>query len=185
MTSTTCQHCGGSLLLLRDGARFCSTKCRVYARRKAEKSPIPALLTTNNRWVRWKIAPRGGRMTKVPLTVEGRAASSTDAATWSSYAEATRSTVGDGLGFVLTGDGISCVDLDHVIVDGIMDCRAIEFLATLDAFYVELSPSGDGIHAWVDHGSPDGRKVYTLENGLKVEWYSTGRYLTVTGKGLA
>jgi primase-polymerase (primpol)-like protein len=166
-------------------ARFCSDKCRNYARRNLAKKHLPALITGTNRWVRWKLVRRGGRMTKVPLTVDGHAASSTDAATWASYADAAQSTVGDGLGFVLTGDGISCVDLDHVIVDGVMDPRAAEFLESLDAFYVETSPSGDGVHAWVTHGSPNGRKVYTLDNGLKVEWYSTGRYLTVTGKVIA
>lgn len=86
------------------------------------------------------------------------------------------------MGFVLNGDGIACVDLDHVLVDGVLDPRARCFLDGLDSFYVEVSPSGDGIHAWVEGGSPDGRKVFTLEDGLKVEWYSTGRYLTVTGK---
>lgn len=163
-------------------ARFCSDHCRNYARRKSAKTALPMLITSKNRWVRWKFAPRAGRMTKIPLTLSGASASSTDSSTWSSFTEAARSKAGDGLGFVLNDDGISCVDLDHVIIDGVVDPRAIEFLNGLESFYVETSPSGDGLHAWVMNASPNGRKVYTLANGLKVEWYSTGRYMTVTGR---
>jgi primase-polymerase (primpol)-like protein len=121
-------------------------------------------------------------LTKVPLTVDGRLASSTNPGTWKDYAIAAASPVGEGLGFVLDGDGIACVDLDNVLIDGELDPRARRFLSTLSPFYVEVSPSGSGIHAWVDGGSPNGRKVFTLEDGLKVEWYSNGRFMTMTGK---
>lgn len=168
--------------LPRQGAKYCSQKCGTYARRLLKKSPIPSKLTDLDRWVRWKLVKRGGRLTKVPLTTDSKSASSTDSTTWATHAEARESSVGDGVGFVLNGDGIACVDLDHVLNDGVLDPRARRFLDQLDSFYVEVSPSGDGIHAWVEGGSPDGRKVFTLEDGLKVEWYSAGRYLTVTGK---
>lgn len=125
---------------------------------------------------------RGRKMTKMPIDLSGSPASSTDPATWSSYDDARGSSVGDGLGFVVNGDGLACVDLDGVLVDGVLDPRAARFLASLDAFYLEVSPSGSGVHAWLFGGSPDGRKVFSLEDGLKVEWYSDGRYLTVTGK---
>lgn len=156
-------------------ARFCKDRCRNYARREAIRGAVPKRLTEIDRWVRRDAAKR-------PLAVSGGMASSTDSATWSSYEAARNSERGTGLGFVLNGDGIACVDLDGVLVDGALDPRATEFLASLDSFYVEVSPSGSGIHAWVDGGSPDGRKVFTLDNGLKVEWYSDARYLTVTGK---
>lgn len=123
-------------------------------------------------------------MRKVPLTISGGAASSTDPATWSTYKTAAKSDHGAGLGFVLNGDGISCVDLDHVITDGELDPRAEELLAELDSFYMEISPSGTGVHAWTYEDSPAGRTVYTRPDGLKVEWYSTGRYMTVTGRPL-
>lgn len=115
------------------------------------------------------------------MTVSGLNASSTDPETWSSYSEAKSSCVGEGIGFVLNGDGIACVDLDGVLSDGVLDPRAESLLASLDSFYVEISPSGRGVHAWVRGGSPSGRKVYTQDDGLKVEWYSDGRYITVTG----
>lgn len=156
----------------RADAVVCSTRCRVRAHRKPL---LPAELTSRARWVRRDAAKR-------PLAVAGGMASSTDPATWCTYGEARKSERGAGLGFVLNGDGLACVDLDGVLADGALDPRASEFLASLDSFYVEVSPSGTGIHAWVLGGSPDGRKVFTLDNGLKVEWYSDARYLTVTGK---
>lgn len=117
---------------------------------------------------------------KVPLQVSGHAASSTDPATWAPFEDVRGSRY--GLGFVLNGDGVACVDLDGVLSDGVLDPRAVEFLATLEPFYVEVSPSGRGLHAWLWGGSPTGRKVYRLEDGLKVEWYSDKRFMTVTGE---
>lgn len=160
--------------LPRRGAKFCSQKCGTYYRRRLNRSPVPTELTSRDRWVRRNALKR-------PLTVTGRPASSTDASTWSSYSEAGSSSAGVGLGFVLNGDGISCVDLDGVLTNGALDDRAADLLKSLDSFYVEVSPSGKGVHAWVHGGSPSGRKVYTQDDGLKVEWYSSGRYITVTG----
>lgn len=157
--------------LYREGAKTCSGKCRV----RLSRQKLPIILTSRARWVRHDVAKR-------PLAVGGGMASSTDPATWSTYEDARKSDRGTGLGFVLNGDGVACVDLDGVLSGGALDPRAAEFLASLDSFYVEVSPSGSGIHAWVFGGSPDGRKVFTLDSGLKVEWYSDARYLTVTGK---
>lgn len=112
----------------------------------------------------------------------GRHASSADPSTWTTYAAAAASEVGDGLGFVLNGDGVACVDLDGVLDGERLDPRAADMLAELAPFYVEVSPSGRGLHAWVRHGSPDGRRVFTRPDGLRVEWYTDGRYLTVTGR---
>lgn len=172
MESRTCAGCGEPINLLRADAMACSARCR---KRVSRRPRIPVELTSRARWVRRSALKR-------PLTVAGKAASSTDARTWATYSEAHSSSAGVGLGFVLNGDGVACVDLDGVLVDGALDPRAADLLASLDSFYVEVSPSGRGVHAWVYGGSPDGRKVFKLANGLKVEWYSDGRYITVTGK---
>ncbi len=88
------------------------------------------------------------------------------------------------MGFVLNGDGLACIDLDGVLDGDTLDPRAVEFIDGLEVapFYVERSPSGRGLHLWTWQASPTGRARYKLENGLRVEWYSTGRYLTVTGE---
>lgn len=167
-----CRSCGDRF----DGrtdAVFCSSRCRVQFHRTRG---LPVELRSRARWVLW--TGRDGR--KVPLQVSGHAASSVDPMTWATFDAVRGSRL--PLGFVLDGDGVACVDLDQVLTDGVLDPRAVEFLATLEPFYVEVSPSGRGLHAWVWGGSPDGRKVYKLANGLKVEWYTDKRFMTVTGE---
>ncbi|WIA95814.1 hypothetical protein [Curtobacterium sp. MCBA15_004] len=163
-----CEWCGRSIVAKNRQARFCSSKCRVYAHR----NPLPKALTNADRWVR-----RDAR--KVPLTTTGTAASSTDAATWSTYAEAAASSTGVGLGFVL-GDGFACIDLDHCLVDGVPTAAAARFLEAYRGHHVEVSPSGDGLHIW-GTAEPGPGTVRTQDDGLHVERYSTGRYITVTG----
>ncbi len=173
MAESVCEFCGSSNLLARSGARFCSTKCRVYWHRAIGRLPVE--LTSRARWIRRSSS-------KVPLTVSGSAASSTNPSTWSTYSAASKSSAGAGLGFVLNGDGIACYDLDHCVTDGVLSPRAREFMTEHEGFYSEFSPSGDGIHIWV-HAPAGGGWRRTID-GLSVEFYSTGRYLTVTGKSL-
>lgn len=124
--------------------------------------------------------PRGGRLTKRPLTTWGAAASSTDPKTWAAYEEVKAAAVGDGIGFVLNGDGLAVYDLDHVLHDGVLHPSAVRFLAGNEHFYVEVSPSGDGLHVWTHAVAQKGwRRVL---DGISVEFYTTGRFMTVTGK---
>src|SRR5690606_1666864 len=97
--------CGERLTIAGRGRtpRYCSARCRVAAHRARW---IPVELTSRARWVRHE--------GKRPITPAGRAASSTDPRTWSTYREAARSKAGDGLGFVL-GAGIGCLDLDNCL----------------------------------------------------------------------
>jgi len=169
-----CGYCDKSIVSKNAQARFCSDKCRNYARLRRLRNPIPEELTSRARWLRRTAS-------KVPLTVAGSPASSTDESTWSTFEEARASSAGVGLGFAL-GDGIACIDLDHVIHNGKIDPRALALIESVDHFYIEESPSGDGIHVWLTAGPPDGRNKYALENGLRIEWYEHSRYITVTGK---
>jgi primase-polymerase (primpol)-like protein len=57
---------------------------------------------------------------------------------------------------------------------------ARRFLYKLPRTYVEVSPSGEGLHVWGRATVPTGRRV--LVDGLSVEVYGVGRYLTVTGE---
>jgi primase-polymerase (primpol)-like protein len=115
----------------------------------------------------------------VPLTVDGRPASSTDPTTWANYRDASRSTAGVGVGFVL-GGGIGCIDLDHCLDDGALAPWAQDILDACPATYVEVSPSGTGLHVWGRLAEARGRKI--RRDGQAVEIYSTGRYITVSGK---
>jgi primase-polymerase (primpol)-like protein len=117
---------------------------------------------------------------KVPLTTAGRAASSTDPATWADHATVRDSDAGVGAGFVLNGDGIACIDLDHCLDDGELAAWAAEILASLPPTYTEVSPSGTGLHVWGLATVGTGRKI--RRDGTCVEVYDRARYVTVTGR---
>ena len=165
----------------RADSRFCSSACRQRAyRRRKRAAELPRELTAKPRWVRWELTLRGGRLTKRPITAWGASASSTDPSTWVSFGEASAAEVGQGVGFVLNGDGLACYDLDHVLTGGRLHPAAARFLAEHEYFYVEVSPSGDGLHAWTH--APAQRGWRRVIDGINVEFYSTGRFMTVTGK---
>ena len=114
----------------------------------------------------------------------GRAASSTDPATWSTYDEATalvNAGRADGIGFVLTdGDPYACIDLDNCRdpESGEINPDARAIVEALNS-YSEVSPSGTGLHIWVVATIP-GKRNRTEH----VEMYATKRYMTVTGRPL-
>lgn len=158
-------------------ARFCSTRCRVAAHRAAKKDAVPNELKTRDRWVRRAAS-------KVPLTTAGMAASSTDPRTWSTHKDATASSAGVGLGFVLSDvDDVVCIDLDHCLnpLTGRLAPWAAAIVRDAGATYVEVSPSGDGLHIWGRADVRQGRRIRRLD-GTAVEIYGTGRYIAMTGR---
>ncbi|QCP08223.1 DNA primase [Micrococcus luteus] len=180
MKSRACIGCGAALLTRRADARACSSTCRNRAARARRARPVPPCMATANRWVRWALRPRGGRLTKVPLTVHGRHASSTRAATWTRRPAAAASRVGAGLGYVL-GDGVGCYDLDGALDRGRLKDWARDALAAIPepALFVEVSQSGTGLHVFVV--APPGPGTVTRHAGGAVERYTTGRYIAMTG----
>lgn len=160
-------------LTARADARYCSGRCRVAAHRA--RRAVPVELTSRPRWIRHSAR-------KVPLTVGGSVASSTDPSTWSRYRDAARSTAGAGLGFVLDGDGVVCLDLDHCLdAQGVPLPWAQTILNAAAGTWVEVSRSGDGLHVWGVGRLPHGRRI-TVGGGGSVELYGTGRYIAVTGR---
>nr|WP_248493463.1 bifunctional DNA primase/polymerase [Streptomyces sp. PLM4] len=158
-------------------ARFCSTRCRVAAHRAAKKDAVPNELKTRDRWVR-------RAANKTPLTTAGMAASSTDPRTWSTHKDATASSAGVGLGFVLSDvDDVVCIDLDHCLnpLTGRLAPWAAAIVRDAGATYVEVSPSGDGLHIWGRADVRQGRRIRRLD-GTAVEIYGTGRYIAMTGR---
>ena len=170
MDQNTCGYCGTTLLTVRAGAKFCSTKCRVYAARAAKKRDVlPTEMAAERRFVRFNSR-------KVPLTVTGRHASSTDSTTWSTLADARAAKAGEGIGYVL-GNGVGCIDLDHAIVGGVVADWAQQVLDANPDTYVEVSRSGEGFHIFGLLSEAAGRKV---RDGRNIEVYSAGRYIALT-----
>lgn len=167
MALQACEVCGDPLpLLVRSHARTCSPRCR----KRLSRAGVAPELRKLPRWV-------SHTTTKRPVRVDGSPASSTDPETWARYEDV------QGLsrkGFVLNGDGIVCLDLDHCLRDGKPTPEAVALLDRLPATYVEVSPSGDGLHVWGRGVVAAGRRLNV--DGLSVEVYGSGRYITVTGR---
>lgn len=165
-----CTECGGELATI---ARPHTVTCSPACRKRRSRRRLPADLINRARWVRHSAR-------KAPLTSSGTPASATDPATWTSYTEAARSSAGVGTGFVLSGDGIACIDIDHCLTESGVADWAQAIVDRCPATYIEISPSGDGLHIWGRADVPQGRRI-RLPGGT-AEIYGTGRYITVTGR---
>ena len=146
----------------RADAKYCSTACRVGAHRATP----PPELTELHQWVR--------HHNKVPVQPTGVNASSTDARTWSTFDQVSHSRVGDGVGFVFNGQGVAGIDLDHCLTNGRLAGWAAPIVKAAKGTYVEISPSGTGLHIFGFGVVGTGRRLDS------VEVYDRGRYFTVT-----
>ena len=112
-------------------------------------SRIPEELQTLSQWVNW----RSDEGRKIPVNPHsGRNAGVNWPETWADFGDAREEAIQrqKGLGFVLTEkDPYTCVDLDNCVGrGGRVDDRTREILDLLGG-WVELSPSGRGLHVWV------------------------------------
>ena len=158
---------------------------------RCDPSAIPLELQAVARWVGWKAIQKspGAKPDKEPFRTDllNTHASSTDPETWGTFEQAVTALEEDdsdftGIGFVLNGDGIVGVDIDHCVdgTTGDINPAAIALMDSLQAGYIEISPSGTGLRSF-GYAEPLDRGRKGKLNGLDVEFYSTGRYLTVTG----
>ena len=142
---------------------------------------FPKELQRHDQWVVWK----GKKIPYDPTCLNSKA-NVQDPYSWGSFnqADAAYSEGGWlGVGFVLTGNGIAGIDLDKCVVDGEPNKDALQLMADLDAPYIEYSPSGNGLRAFgFSNQSITG--VRGQLDGLSVELYTKGRYLTVTGHAI-
>ena len=164
----SCQQCSAHIEI-KHGRRpkFCSGKCRQRAHRE-RRSQIERLKSLSvGRWVR----ADGKR----PVMVDGSAASSTNPATWASFAEV-QSGAGDGFGVVLDGSGLGCFDFDNCFDNGELKPAVRDFIAGIACpiVYVERSVSGNGLHVFVEAEKQRGFR----SDG--VEFHSWGRFIRMT-----
>ena len=165
----SCQQCS-AYIEIKHGRRpkFCSGKCRQRAHRE-RRSQIERLKSLSvGRWVRAD--------DKRPVMVDGSAASSTNPATWASFAEVQKSNAGDGFGVVLDGSGLGCFDFDNCFDGGVLKPAVRDFIAGIayPIVYVERSVSGNGLHVFVEAEKQRGFR----RDG--VEFYSWGRFIRTT-----
>ncbi|QDU35702.1 DNA primase [Proteus phage vB_PmiP_RS10pmA] len=141
-------------------------------------------------WVMWKLTPVEGRPkpTKVPYSVTGVKASSTDPNSWSDYhtALAVAKAMGmDGVGFVFSKDDpYFFIDVDNCLDDnGNKSQLAIEISQQLFGCYVEISQSGHGLHfIGKTKTIPDWFKSMNNQE-LGLEIYTQERFIAMTCTG--
>jgi putative DNA primase/helicase len=149
---------------------------------------VPGELRGLPQWVLWRYEQRDGKRTKVPYDPDTlERADTTDPDTWGTYRKATRTLHArrerfDGIGFVFADtDPYVGIDFDGVLdpENGAMAGWVVAWLERLGG-YVEVSPSGAGVHAIVRGEAPN-------RNNRKagVEAYGRARFFTVTGEALA
>lgn len=158
---------------------------------------VPIELRNLPQWVLWRYETRGvdSKPTKVPYQRNGTGASSTDPAHWITFEEAQREFSANpskfsGVGFVFTSkDPYIGIDFDNCLDE---NGELVEYFRgafeQLDRFkaYIERSPSGHGLKAFIRSNAPKpakGRKVGIPEGaGQRIEIYPSGRFFTVTGQ---
>ena len=147
---------------------------------------IPERLTERPQWVNWRLEERGGKKTKVPYTPATlRRASSTDLLTWRTFSEALAAYEAgepsyDGIGFVFcSADPFAGIDLDKCRhpESGEISPWAEKIITSVKEGYVEISPSGMGIHVIVEGAVRGGG----MRKG-KLEMYGRDRFFTITGR---
>ena len=148
----------------------------------AQFANVPHELCALKQWVLWKRVPRGNKDAKVPYQINGLYARTNDPKTWATFADAVNAyLVGgyDGIGFVFTENDPYCgVDLDHCIIDGVIEPWALDMIKSLQS-YAEYSPSGTGVHVIGIGEKPTDK----CRKGA-IEVYEHGRYFTMTGNVL-
>jgi hypothetical protein len=133
---------------------------------------LPKGLMELDQWVLWRRELVKGRETKVPYSVQGCKASTTDPRTWADFdsvRDVLRKNRGayQGSGFVfIQGGGLVGIDLDHCLnADGAL----------------KASPSGSGVKIWARGSLPANLPGVRVGDG-SIEMYAAGRYFTVTNR---
>jgi putative DNA primase/helicase len=156
-------------------------------------SAVPSALKDRANWITWRYEPRDGKETKIPYDAKtGRKAKANDSSTWASFQVAIKAAdilsgndiAYEGIGFELGGTSIVGIDFDNARDEkGVIDPYVLDILRVLDNPYTEISPSGKGLHAFVECDAlpPGGRKLSKGHDGIEIyHGREGGRYFTIS-----
>ena len=149
---------------------------------------IPDDLAECDRWILWRRETSNGREAKVPYSVQGHRASSTNPPDWTQFQNALLSWRRNpqryaGLGFVLCADDpFVGIDLDDCLEqDGTLSAWANGVVERFSDTYTEISPSSRGLKIWTNGTLPANVPGVRTGHG-QIEMYDHARYFTVTGQ---
>lgn len=141
-------------------------------------NPLVKKFGETPRWVNWKLETRKGKTTKLPYTITGKLASSTNPKTWSTYVEAKAKS--KNVGIVLTTEKtLLCVDMDHVLENKKFATVFLNLKKFVDEAntYTEISQSGTGLHLFFEINEALNLEANRHEN---IECYVSARYIAFT-----
>ena len=136
------------------------------------------------RWCVWKLAKRAGtdKFGKIPYQARNPRvkAKKNEPDNWASFEEATQVTGMDGVG-LLTGQGITVIDLDDCTVAPYeLSPEAQAFVESLDS-WAEWSQSGCGVHIFL-YAESASRNRIRFRGSITGEILGEGQYVAMTGK---
>jgi hypothetical protein len=145
------------------------------------KEMIPGELKVLRQWCVWK-------KDKLPWKPGGGMCSTTNPITWDTYLNCETEFVLDhsgeilGCGFIFSEtDQYVGIDLDNVLdEEGYLTPFVEEVLDKFNGAYMEISPSGNGIHI-ICKGEKPGERCRSKFGKTGVEMYEKARYFTMTG----
>jgi len=133
------------------------------------------------RWVNWQYEERDGDITKVPKNPKtGGNAMSNNPTTWTTYAFAKSKSEKVGIQLGTTAGNIVGIDIDHTMTDE----KYLQLLQKANT-YTEISPSGNGLRAFLLTKTPYSILKNKECKGGQFEVYNKVRFLTVTEKPFA
>ncbi len=145
--------------------------------------PVP-LRELPQRWCVWRLAKRAGtnKSDKVPYQSQKPRvkAKKNHPDHWASFEEAAQVTGVDGVG-LLTGQGITVIDLDDCTVASYeLSQEAQAFVESLDS-WAEWSQSGCGVHIFL-YAESASRNRIRFRGSITGEILGDGQYVAMTGK---
>ena len=150
---------------------------------------IPGDLQVLDRWLLWEYRSRtpGAKATKVPVQVNGRAASTNKPETWNTF-EAVRDAYENDENFAGVGitipEGFVGVDFDDCITDGKKD-ESLVLMTEMLPTYMEVSPSGTGVKGLMTGAAAKDLKTIDHKRGVEIyDGANTNRFFTLTGNVL-
>jgi archaellum biogenesis ATPase FlaH len=157
--------------------------------KKFEHLRAPDALRGLKGWLvwHWRQKPGSPKPSKMPYYVSGKVRTGThgseaDRANLVTFEEAKAFAEKNdfaGVGLALMPEfGITALDFDNCVKDGVIDPRVEELTA---GTYAELSPSGNGIRAFVRGESPDHKDSTPADGSFGFETFHAKGFVTFTG----
>lgn len=154
---------------------------------------IGQIVPSFSKWCAWRLVERPGKPKpdKVPYKSKGKALSTKAPEDWLSFDDARRLYERggfDGVGVLMAGaSGVVGVDIDGCLDDSgavIPEMAEVVEAVTQFSSYVERSPSGNGLRAFVKGWKLEdaGQKVTFAARSIEVYDDEDTRYLTITGQ---